>query len=142
MLDKLVGFTILGLIGFLVHGIATGPISVASMPNEFSPKTTLIYFGTDDCGSCMMFKRSGLKQVRASARRDGFKFVRRHISTVRKLGHDDAFGSYDPLYQAVAQKAGQHAVPMFGVVEDGKVIAAAIGNWPSMVRLAAKKVAN
>lgn len=99
--------------------------------------TKLVYFGAKDCSACRKFVWRDLRKVRTVAQGGGFAFERHEVRSQRDVFTPGAYGSSDALAKAALDKSDILALPLFAVVQDGKLVAAKAGDWESMVRVAA-----
>jgi thiol-disulfide isomerase/thioredoxin len=122
---------------------AVALVGAAGLANASSVQDIVFHFyGAEDCGPCMAFKRSGLPIVKASAARSGFSVAANIIPKTRDVATIGAYGDADATLRAAAPMLEFVYPPIFFVSRDGEVVSVHGVDWEAALQSAERQTEN
>ena len=100
---------------------------------------TFHFYGAQDCGPCLDFKRTHLEKVRKQGAELGFAVKDNMVRYTTDVARNGAYGDSDALLRKATQKRGHAYPPIFFVTKGNEVIATYEGNWKKALSLAKRE---
>lgn len=97
---------------------------------------TFHFYGAEDCGACMAFKRDGLPVVERSATAKGFAVSANIIPKTRDVPAVGIFGEADPILRVAARQLDYVYPPIFFVTRGETVLSVHGHDWRAALRQA------